>query len=66
MKRCLRCLEHEDDSVRFCINCGTELFYAHRFPGWSNGKMNVVIINGTEVKGCTYHIKGAIQLGGST
>jgi len=59
MKKCPSCLEHEDDSVRFCISCGTELFYEHRFPGWSNGKMNIVVINGTEVKGCTYHIKEA-------
>jgi len=59
VKKCPSCLKTEDnDSIRFCKHCGTELFYPERFGG-VNKEMKIVIINGTEVKGCTYHIKEA-------
>ena len=70
MKKCPRCLKLDDDSVRFCKNCNTELFFEDRFPRMamnmrgkkdmgSRNDMKIVVITGTEVKGCTYHIKEA-------
>jgi len=32
MKKCPRCLKYDDDSVRFCKKCNTELFFEDRFP----------------------------------
>ena len=32
MKKCPRCLILDNDEIRFCKKCGTELFYASRFP----------------------------------
>jgi len=58
MKKCPRCFGLDDDTVRFCKKCGTELFFEYRFPGGCSN-MKIIVINGTEVKGCTYHIKEA-------
>ena len=33
MKKYPRCLNYDDDSVRFCKKCNTELFFEDRFPG---------------------------------
>ena len=59
MKKCPRCGYGDDDSVRFCKKCGTELFFEYRFPGKGKSVMKIVVINGTEIKGCTYNIKEA-------
>ena len=59
MKKCPRCKGYDDDSVRFCKKCGTELFFENRFPETRNDVMKIVVITGTEVKGCTYNIKEA-------
>ena len=37
MKKCPRCSSYDDDSVRFCKNCNTELFFEYRFPKGSKG-----------------------------
>jgi multimeric flavodoxin WrbA len=59
MKRCPKCtVTGESDDTRFCPGCGAELFFESRF-GNSEAAMKTVVINGTEVKGCTYHIKEA-------
>ena len=59
MKKCPSCLAHEENnSTRFCKGCGTELFYPERFEGVNND-MKIIVITGTDVKGCTHHIKEA-------
>ena len=44
MKKCPRCLKLDDDEVRFCKACGTELFFEYRFPeneGKQTGKRDL-------------------------
>ena len=31
MKKCPKCLKYDDESVRFCKSCGTEIFFEERF-----------------------------------
>jgi len=40
MKKCPRCLKYEDESIRFCKHCGTELFFENRFPKRSGRVIN--------------------------
>jgi hypothetical protein len=54
-------MKEDPAEPRFCKSCGTETFYPERFAG-RNPKMKITVINGTEVKGCTYHIKKAFLL----
>jgi len=32
MKKCPSCLKYDNETVRFCKHCGTELFFENRFP----------------------------------
>ena len=31
MKKCPKCSKHDADDIRFCKDCGAELFFANRF-----------------------------------
>ena len=60
MRKCPKCGKYgETDTTRFCPSCGTELFFEHRFESEKAKSMKITIVNGTEIKGCTYHIKEA-------
>jgi len=58
MKKCPKCSKRDSDDTRFCKHCGTELSFGNRFAG-EGAAMKIAVINGTEVKGCTYRIKEA-------
>ena len=54
MKKCPRCLKTDDDDVRFCKHCNTELFFVERFPASTTKNPTqgisdalVFILNGT-------------------
>jgi len=32
MKKCPRCKKLDEENVRFCKTCNTELFFEYRFP----------------------------------
>jgi len=44
MKKCPRCKGFDDDSVRFCKKCGTELFFDNRFPEMKSLKSGIKLL----------------------
>jgi len=44
MKKCPHCLKREEiDATRFCKNCGTELFFEHRFEATPEKGINPLL-----------------------
>ena len=43
MKKCPRCLSYDDESVRFCKKCNTELFFEYRFPAGGKSKKSIKV-----------------------
>lgn len=39
MKKCPRCMRKDNATQRFCVHCGTELFFERRFENIDEAKI---------------------------
>ena len=42
MKKCPRCMKKDNDDVRFCRHCHTELFFEHRFVAKQDARTQLI------------------------